>query len=46
VQISGGTGSGKTTLLNCLTNYVETDERGITCETPPNSSCSSPGAIS
>jgi len=32
VIISGGTGSGKTTLLNCLTNYIETDERVITCE--------------
>jgi pilus assembly protein CpaF len=32
VLISGGTGSGKTTLLNCLTNYIETDERVITCE--------------
>lgn len=30
--ISGGTGSGKTTLLNCLTNYIEHDERIITCE--------------
>lgn len=30
--ISGGTGSGKTTLLNCLTNYIEHDERVITCE--------------
>lgn len=30
--ISGGTGSGKTTLLNCLTNYIELDERVITCE--------------
>ncbi|HOV02769.1 MAG TPA: ATPase, T2SS/T4P/T4SS family [Kaistiaceae bacterium] len=30
--ISGGTGSGKTTLLNCLTRYIETDERIITCE--------------
>jgi len=30
--ISGGTGSGKTTLLNCLTNYIDTDERVITCE--------------
>ena len=29
--ISGGTGSGKTTLLNCLTNYVDRDERVITC---------------
>jgi len=32
VIISGGTGSGKTTLLNCLTNYVDEDERVITCE--------------
>ncbi len=32
VVISGGTGSGKTTLLNCLTNYIEPDERIITCE--------------
>ncbi|BBF94848.1 CpaF family protein [Blastochloris tepida] len=30
--ISGGTGSGKTTLLNCLTNYIDHDERVITCE--------------
>ena len=32
VIISGGTGSGKTTLLNCLSNYVDRDERVITCE--------------
>ena len=32
IVISGGTGSGKTTLLNCLTNYIEPDERIITCE--------------
>ncbi|HEV3486572.1 MAG TPA: CpaF family protein, partial [Vicinamibacterales bacterium] len=32
VLISGGTGSGKTTLLNCLTRYIDTDERVITCE--------------
>jgi pilus assembly protein CpaF len=32
VLISGGTGSGKTTLLNCLTNYIDVDERVITCE--------------
>jgi len=32
VVISGGTGSGKTTLLNCLTNYIDGDERVITCE--------------
>ncbi|WP_395685493.1 CpaF family protein [Aestuariivirga sp.] len=32
VLISGGTGSGKTTLLNCLTAYIDDDERVITCE--------------
>ena len=32
VLISGGTGSGKTTLLNCLTRYIDTTERIITCE--------------
>jgi pilus assembly protein CpaF len=32
VLISGGTGSGKTTLLNCLTSYIDNDERIITCE--------------
>lgn len=32
VLISGGTGSGKTTLLNCLTRYIDGDERVITCE--------------
>ncbi len=32
VIISGGTGSGKTTLLNCLTNYIDADERVVTCE--------------
>lgn len=32
VVIAGGTGSGKTTLLNCLTNYIDRDERVITCE--------------
>ena len=30
--VSGGTGSGKTTLLNCLTQFIENDERIITCE--------------
>jgi pilus assembly protein CpaF len=30
--ISGGTGSGKTTLLNCLTRFIDHDERIITCE--------------
>lgn len=32
IVISGGTGSGKTTLLNCLTRYIDNDERIITCE--------------
>ncbi len=41
VLISGGTGSGKTTLLNCLTNYIEHDERVITCEDAAECSSSS-----
>ena len=32
VLVSGGTGSGKTTLLNCLTRYIDLDERIVTCE--------------
>ncbi|HUO98440.1 MAG TPA: CpaF family protein [Rhizomicrobium sp.] len=32
VLISGGTGSGKTTLLNCLTAFIDADERIVTCE--------------
>ncbi len=32
VLVSGGTGSGKTTLLNCLTQFIDHDERIITCE--------------
>jgi len=32
VLISGGTGSGKTTLINCLTRYIDSTERVITCE--------------
>ena len=32
ILVSGGTGSGKTTLLNCLTGYIDHDERIITCE--------------
>jgi pilus assembly protein CpaF len=32
VVVSGGTGSGKTTLLNCLTRYIDDDERIITAE--------------
>ena len=30
--VSGGTGSGKTTLLNCLTKFIDHDERIVTCE--------------
>ncbi len=32
IVISGGTGSGKTTLLNCMTAYIDHNERIITCE--------------
>ena len=32
VLISGGIDSGKTTLLNCLTRYIDNDERIVTCE--------------
>ncbi len=32
IVISGGTGSGKTTLLNCMTGYIDHNERIITCE--------------
>ena len=32
ILVSGGTGSGKTTMLNCLTRYIEQDERIVTCE--------------
>jgi pilus assembly protein CpaF len=32
VLISGGTGSGKTTLLNCLTAFIDPNERVVTCE--------------
>src|SRR5580704_2911408 len=32
VLISGGTGSGKTTLLDCMTAYIDAEERVITCE--------------
>jgi pilus assembly protein CpaF len=42
VIISGGTGSGKTTLLNCLTNYVDRDERVIAFATALAASPTSP----
>lgn len=32
VLVSGGTGSGKTTMLNCLTRYIDSGERIVTCE--------------
>src|SRR6202453_5264215 len=32
VLISGGTRSGKTTMLNCMTAYIDSEERVITCE--------------
>ena len=32
IIISGGTGSGKTTLLNCLSRFINADERVITIE--------------
>lgn len=32
ILVSGGTGSGKTTLLNCLSNYIDHNERVVTCE--------------
>lgn len=32
IIVSGGTGSGKTTLLNCLTEFIDHDERTVTCE--------------
>ena len=32
ILISGGTGSGKTTLLNCMTQFIDKNERTITCE--------------
>jgi len=32
ILISGGTGSGKTTLLNCITRFIDSGERIVTCE--------------
>ena len=32
IIVSGGTGSGKTTLLNCLTRYIDHDQRIVTAE--------------
>src|SRR5437588_7887890 len=33
VLISGGTGSGKNTLLSCLTQFIDHEERLLTCQT-------------
>ncbi len=32
VLVSGGTGSGKTTLLNCITRFIDQNERIVTCD--------------
>src|SRR5881394_567633 len=43
--VSGGTGSGKTTLLNCLTRYIDDDERIITCEDAAELQLQQPHAV-
>jgi pilus assembly protein CpaF len=43
--VSGGTGSGKTTLLNCLTRFIEHDERIITCEDAAELQLQQPHAV-
>lgn len=45
VLISGGTGSGKTTLLNCLTAFIDRDERVITCEDSAELQLQQPHAV-
>jgi pilus assembly protein CpaF len=45
VIISGGTGSGKTTLLNCLTGYIDTDQRIVTCEDTAELQLQQPHAV-
>jgi pilus assembly protein CpaF len=45
VLISGGTGSGKTTLLNCLTAYIDTDQRIVTCEDTAELQLQQPHAV-
>jgi pilus assembly protein CpaF len=45
VIISGGTGSGKTTLLNCLTAYIDTDQRIVTCEDTAELQLQQPHAV-
>ena len=43
--VSGGTGLGKTTLLNCLTRYIDHDERIITCEDAAELQLQQPHAV-
>jgi pilus assembly protein CpaF len=45
VIISGGTGSGKTTLLNCLTAYIDADQRIVTCEDTAELQLQQPHAV-
>jgi pilus assembly protein CpaF len=45
VLISGGTGSGKTTLLNCLTGFIDTDQRIVTCEDTAELQLQQPHAV-
>jgi pilus assembly protein CpaF len=45
VIISGGTGSGKTTLLNCLTGFIDTDQRIVTCEDTAELQLQQPHAV-
>lgn len=45
ILISGGTGSGKTTLLNCLTAFIDKDERVITCEDSAELQLQQPHAV-
>lgn len=46
ILVSGGTGSGKTTLLNCLTAFIDSDERIITCEDTAELQLQQPHVIS
>ncbi len=45
IIISGGTGSGKTTLLNCLTAFIDTDQRIVTCEDTAELQLQQPHAV-
>jgi pilus assembly protein CpaF len=46
VIVSGGTGSGKTTLLNCLGEFIDADERIVTCEDTAELQLQSPHTVS